>query len=200
MSITRRTRTLLGVSATLFSVITAAGLSMPTATAAPVVQVAQASGTEGLEPMLAAAYTQAENQAHAEGVALYINSGYRTPAEQQALWDEGVRTYGSPDQARRWVLPPNESTHVQGRAIDVGPRAGAQWLEANGNRWGLCRIYQNEWWHFELATGPGGACPALRADASEGGAAPAPSSPIPPVLPALPSIPLPPWSSGSFGL
>ncbi|MEV4237492.1 M15 family metallopeptidase [Nocardia sp. NPDC049737] len=173
---------------------------MPAATAAPVVQVANASGTEGLEPGLAGAYTLAENQAHAEGVALYINSGYRTPAEQQALWDDGVRTYGSPEEARRWVLPPNESTHVQGRAIDVGPQAGAQWLEANGNRWGLCRIYQNEWWHFELATAPGRACPALRADASEGGTAPAPSAPIPPVLPALPSIPLPPWLSGSFGL
>ncbi|WP_084508038.1 M15 family metallopeptidase [Nocardia pseudovaccinii] len=201
MSITLRTRTMLGVSAALFPVIVAAGLSMPTAAAAPIVQVAgNASGTEGLEPGLAAAYTQAENQAHAEGVGLYINSGYRTPAEQQALWDDGVRTYGSPEEARRWVLPPNESTHVQGRAIDVGPQAGAQWLEANGNRWGLCRIYQNEWWHFELATAPGGACPALRADASGGGTAPAPSSPIPPVLPGLPSIPVPPWSSGSFGL
>src|SRR5690242_11604992 len=129
MLITPRARTLLGIPAALFPVIVAAGLSMPTATAAPVEQVAgNASGTEGLEPGLAAAYTQAENQAHAEGVALYINSGYRTPDEQQALWDEGVRTYGSPDEARRWVLPPNESTHVQGRAIDVGPQAGAQWL------------------------------------------------------------------------
>ncbi|MEV6135488.1 M15 family metallopeptidase [Nocardia sp. NPDC051990] len=200
MLLTPRARALLGIPAGLFPVIVAAGLAMPTATAAPVEQVAgNASGTEGLEPGLAAAYMQAENQADAEGVALYINSGYRTPAEQQALWDDGVRTYGSPEEARRWVLPPNESTHVRGRAIDVGPQDGAQWLEANGNRWGLCRIYQNEWWHFELATAPGGACPALRVDASEGGAAPAPSLPIPPVLPMLPSIPLPPWLSGSSG-
>ncbi len=201
MLITPPARTLLGIPAALFPVIVAAGLSMPAATAAPVEKVAgNATGTEGLQPGLAAAYTQAESQAHAEGVALYINSGYRTPAEQQALWDDGVRNYGSPEEARRWVLPPNESTHVQGRAIDVGPQAGAQWLEAKGNRWGLCRIYQNEWWHFELATAPDGACPALRADASEGGTAPAPSSPIPPLLQALPSIPLPSWSSGSFGL
>jgi D-alanyl-D-alanine dipeptidase len=56
---------------------------------------------------------------------------------------------------------------VSGQAIDVGPRAGAQWLETNGNRWGLCRIYENEWWHFELATVPSMVCPPLRADASE---------------------------------
>ncbi|MGW0249668.1 M15 family metallopeptidase [Nocardia goodfellowii] len=149
--------------------------------------VAAAAGTEGLTPALAAAYTQAEEAARAEGVTLYINSGYRSPAEQQAMWEDGIATYGSPDEARRWVLPPEESTHVSGQAIDVGPQPGAQWLERNGNRWGLCRIYANEWWHFELATAPGGLCPALRADASE-----------PPPAPALPPQAMPP-NTGSAG-
>ncbi|WSG63155.1 M15 family metallopeptidase [Nocardia sp. NBC_01730] len=126
-----------------------------------------AAGTEGLEPRLALAYTLAEREARAQSVPLSITSGYRTPDEQQVLWDDGLATYGSPEATRRWVLPPAESTHVSGRAIDVGPQQGAQWLEANGNRWGLCRMFDNEWWHFELATVPGVDCPPMRPDASE---------------------------------
>nr|WP_083887589.1 M15 family metallopeptidase [Nocardia asiatica] len=127
--------------------------------------VGSATGTEGLDPALALAYTLAEREARAQGVPLSITSGYRTPAEQQALWEDGVATYG-PDDARRWVLPPEESTHVSGQAIDVGPQQGARWLEANGHRWGLCRTFENEWWHFELATAPGVECPPMRPDAS----------------------------------
>ncbi|CAM2758580.1 D-alanyl-D-alanine carboxypeptidase family protein [Skermania piniformis] len=64
------------------------------------------------------------------------------------------------------MLPPGESTHVRGEAIDVGPQNGAAWLEANGSRYGLCRTFANEWWHFELATVPGGVCPEMLPDAS----------------------------------
>ncbi|MFC3962708.1 M15 family metallopeptidase [Nocardia jiangsuensis] len=156
----------------------AAGLALaaPAAHAAPELPAAgaidqregigSATGTEGLNPALALAYTLAEGEAHAEGVPLSITSGYRGPAEQQALWDDGLATYGGPDEARRWVLPPDESTHVSGDAVDVGPLEGAQWLEANGYRWGLCRTFDNEWWHFELAAAPGTACPARIPDAS----------------------------------
>ncbi|MFF2549929.1 M15 family metallopeptidase [Nocardia sp. NPDC058058] len=122
--------------------------------------------TEGLDPLLASAYASAAAQAREEGVTIWITSGYRSPAEQQAMWEDGIRTYGSPEAARQWVLPPEESTHVSGQAIDVGPRAGAQWLEDNGNRWGLCRTYDNEWWHFELVTVPGMSCPARLPNAS----------------------------------
>lgn len=126
-----------------------------------------AAGTEGLNRPLAVAYTLAEDAAQDAGVPLVINSGYRTYAEQQALWEDGIATYGSPEAARRWVLPPEESTHVAGKAIDVGPPEGARWLEVNGNRWGLCRTYLNEGWHFELRTAPGAACPPMLPDASE---------------------------------
>lgn len=139
-------------------------LAGPTAQAAP--NAGSAAGTDGLDPALALAYTLAEREAQGSGVPLWIVSGYRTPAEQEGLWQDGLRTYGSPDVARRWVLPPNESTHVSGHAIDVGPQQGAQWLQANGSRYGLCRMYDNEWWHFELATAPGGVCPPILPDAS----------------------------------
>lgn len=125
------------------------------------------AGTAGLDPMLAGAYLLAQEQAQADGVPLSITSGYRSPGEQQQLWEDALHTYGDPDTARQWVLPPEQSTHVQGRAIDVGPPSGAAWLEANGSRWGLCRSYANEWWHFEMSTYPGGVCPPPVADATE---------------------------------
>ncbi|RPA20088.1 M15 family metallopeptidase [Gordonia sp. OPL2] len=134
--------------------------------------VEAAAGTAGLEPALALAYTQAADTARTEGISIWITSGKRSVAEQRQLWRDGIATYGSPGAARRWVLPPEQSPHVTGRAIDVGPRAGAAWLEAHGSRWGLCRTFVNEWWHFEVATIPGAPCPrmwpdaALRADRS----------------------------------
>lgn len=164
-------RILLVMSATAVPALLAAGAVAAPAGAAPVREeqreaAGSAEGSEGLDPVLALAYTLAEQDAHAEGVPLWITSGYRTPAQQQALWDDGVATYGGPDAARKWVLPPAESTHVSGQAIDVGPQAGAQWLAANGNRWGLCRTFDNEWWHFEITTFPGAPCPPMVADAS----------------------------------
>ncbi|WP_278264505.1 M15 family metallopeptidase [Nocardia sp. AG03] len=143
-----------------------AGLADAQPGAGPREQSQSAAGTEGLDPALAAAYTLAEQQAHAEGVPLSITSGYRTPEQQEQLWQDGLATYGDPAEARRWVLPPAESTHVSGHAIDVGPQVGAHWLETNGNRWGLCRTFDNEWWHFELVTVPGTPCPPTVPDAS----------------------------------
>ncbi|WP_227982478.1 M15 family metallopeptidase [Nocardia spumae] len=145
--------------------IALAGVAAPAAAEEPA-PTGSAAGTDGLEPMLATAYTLAERQAHQEGVPLWIASGHRSPAEQERLWEEGIATYGSPGAARQWVLPPDESTHVTGRAIDVGPEQGAQWLQDNGNRWGLCRTFDNEYWHFEVQTVPGGVCPPRWPDAS----------------------------------
>lgn len=125
-----------------------------------------APGTAGLQTDLAVAYTLAANDAHAAGVPLYINSGHRSVREQQQLWREGLATYGSPGEARKWVLPPNESTHVTGEAVDVAPRTGARWLQTNGYRYGLCRPFENEWWHFEFLTFPGTPCPPRIPDAA----------------------------------
>ncbi|MFC6012133.1 M15 family metallopeptidase [Nocardia lasii] len=157
-------RILVTVAAT--AALTAVGAGIADAHPALSEQSQSAEGTEGLDPALALAYTLAEQQAHAEGVPLSITSGHRTYEQQQWLWQDGLATHGTPEEARRWVLPPEESTHVSGHAIDVGPQFAAQWLETNGNRWGLCRTFDNEWWHFELATAPGAACPPRVADAS----------------------------------
>ncbi|WP_084759551.1 M15 family metallopeptidase [Nocardia mangyaensis] len=157
------------LTTTAAAAVTAVGLGIAAAEPGSIElreQTQSAAGTEGLDPSLAVAYTVAERQAHAEGVPLSITSGHRTYEQQQWLWNDGLATYGSPEEARRWVLPPEESTHVSGHAIDVGPQVGAQWLENNGYRWGLCRTFDNEWWHFELVTAPGAPCPPRAPDAS----------------------------------
>ncbi|MFF2084331.1 M15 family metallopeptidase [Nocardia sp. NPDC058176] len=160
-------RTLVTLTAAMVLTAVAGGLAGAHPGGTDLLEQSQsAAGTEGLDPALAAAYTLAEQQARAEGVPLSITSGYRTYEQQQWLWQDGLATYGSPEETRRWVLPPEESTHVSGRAIDVGPQVGAQWLETNGNRWGLCRTFDNEWWHFELVTAPGAPCPPRVPDAS----------------------------------
>jgi hypothetical protein len=100
--------------------------------------------------------------ARTDGVELTITSGWRSAEHQQRLFDDAVRKYGSRAEARHWVLPPEESAHVTGSAVDVGPPAGAAWLRANGERYGLCQVYANEPWHFErLAGAVGSRCPAL---------------------------------------
>ena len=42
------------------------------------------------------------------------------------------------------------SPHVQGAAIDVGPWAATDWLSEHGTAYGLCQVYANEPWHYEL--------------------------------------------------
>lgn len=116
---------------------------------------------EHLTPAMARAINRAIAAAAAAGVELRVTSGWRSRAKQQRLYDEAVAKYGSPAKARRWVLPPEESEHVNGAAVDVGPASGARWLEEHGVRFGLCRRYDNEYWHFELlARAKGSACPA----------------------------------------
>jgi hypothetical protein len=73
--------------------------------------------------------------------------------------------YGSETVARRYVSTPEKSAHVSGRAVDVAPTDAAYWLIQHGRDYGLCQIYANEVWHFELA-GPD--CPAPLTDASSG--------------------------------
>ncbi|QCB94786.1 D-alanyl-D-alanine carboxypeptidase family protein [Cellulomonas shaoxiangyii] len=123
------------------------------------------TGATGLHPDLERRLAAAREAAAADGVTLTLTSGLRTAAEQQELVDEAVDEYGAPE-AYRWVLPPERSAHVQGLAIDVGPTAGAYWLQEHGPDLGLCPTYVNEVWHFELLAEGAAACPEPRADSS----------------------------------
>lgn len=121
-----------------------------------------------IHPLLKARFEAAKVAAALDGVTLYITSGFRSQERQAKLFADAVKKYGDESEAAKWVLPAQFSHHPAGLAIDVNyPRdpAGAKWLEVNGSRFGLCRVYGNEWWHFEGVIGPGGICPAMSADA-----------------------------------
>ena len=119
-----------------------------------------------LDPGLRAAVQAAETAAKADGFEFVITSGWRSTAYQQALLDEAVVTYGSYDEARKWVNTPELSKHITGDAVDIGYTDANSWMSQHGADYGLCQIYANEMWHFELVTEPGGACPAQLTDSA----------------------------------
>ena len=117
----------------------------------------------GLTDGAMAAFTAARTEAlWRHGQLIGLTSGYRDPLVQQRLFDEEVRRSGSPASARMLVLPPAESSHVKGIALDVRPLEGARWLEEHGARYDLYRTYDNEWWHFEHRPDSGGTPPRRR--------------------------------------
>jgi hypothetical protein len=121
-----------------------------------------------LDPALREALRAASERAADDGEMLRVNSGWRSPALQERLLRDAVGTYGSLEEAARWVATPETSAHVSGDAIDVGPWDGADWLDRHGEAFGLCRIYVNEPWHFELRPdAPTAGCPRMYLDPTE---------------------------------
>jgi len=124
-------------------------------------------GVANLDPALLGALRRSALAAANDGVAFVVDSGWRSPAYQAHLLDEAISEYGSEREAARWVATPTTSAHVSGDAVDIGPREAAAWLSEHGAGYGLCQIYGNEAWHYELrpeATAHG--CPTMYADAT----------------------------------
>jgi D-alanyl-D-alanine carboxypeptidase len=124
-------------------------------------------GVAKLDPALLGALRQAATDAKDDGVELVVDSGWRSPEYQERLLHEAISEYGSEAEAARWVASPDRSAHVSGDAIDLG-RDAAAWLSEHGAAYGLCRIYGNESWHYELrpeAVDHG--CPPVYADPTQ---------------------------------
>jgi D-alanyl-D-alanine carboxypeptidase len=122
-------------------------------------------GVAKLDPDLLGALRQAATAAAGDGVEFYVDSGWRSPEYQERLLREAIAKYGSEAEATRWVATPTASPHVSGDAVDIGPSGAAAWLSEHGAAYGLCQIYDNEPWHFELRPGASGhGCPAMYAD------------------------------------
>ncbi|MEU4191854.1 M15 family metallopeptidase [Kribbella sp. NPDC026611] len=102
-----------------------------------------------LDAGLLTALRAAAKDAKGNGVEFVVNSGWRSRAYQEQLLDQAISKYGSRAEAARWVATPDTSPHVAGQAIDIG-KAAAAWLAKHGARYGLCQIYDNEPWHYEL--------------------------------------------------
>jgi D-alanyl-D-alanine carboxypeptidase len=122
-------------------------------------------GVANLDPDLLGALRQAATDAADDGVEFFVDSGRRSPAYQEQLLREAISEYGSEEEAARWVATPDRSPHVSGDAVDLGPSDATEWLSEHGAEYGLCQIYGNEPWHYELrpeAIDHG--CPPMYAD------------------------------------
>jgi zinc D-Ala-D-Ala carboxypeptidase len=122
-------------------------------------------GVANLDPALLGALRQAATDAADDGVAFFVDSGWRSPEYQEQLLHEAVSKYGSEEEAARWVATADTSAHVSGDAVDIGPSDATAWLSEHGAEYGLCQIYSNEPWHYELrpeAIDHG--CPPMYAD------------------------------------
>jgi zinc D-Ala-D-Ala carboxypeptidase len=124
-------------------------------------------GTANLDPALLGALRRAATDAARDGVEFHVDSGWRSWNYQAQLFRQAVSKYGSKAKAARWVAMPGTSSHESGDAVDLGP-VGATWLSEHGARYGLCQIYSNEPWHYELrpvAINRG--CPRMYADPAQ---------------------------------
>jgi hypothetical protein len=66
------------------------------------------------------------------------------------------------------VATAEASPHVSGDAIDIGQSNAATWLSEHGAEYGLCQIYRNEPWHYELRLeATEGGCPRRYADPTQ---------------------------------
>jgi hypothetical protein len=122
-------------------------------------------GVANLDPALLGAVRQAATDAADDGVEFFVDSGWRSPEYQNQLLREAVSEYGSEEEAARWVASADTSPHVSGDAVDIGHSDATAWLSEHGAVYGLCQIYSNEPWHYELrpeASDHG--CPPMYAD------------------------------------
>jgi zinc D-Ala-D-Ala carboxypeptidase len=125
----------------------------------------QYPGIANLDPDLLQALREAATDAADYGIEFLVDSGWRSPEYQNQLLHEAVSEYGSEEEAARWVATAGTSPHVSGDAVDIGHFDATAWLSEYGAQYGLCQIYRNESWHYELrpeAIDRG--CPRMYAD------------------------------------
>src|SRR5919202_6632106 len=102
-----------------------------------------------MRPDVAQAFDRMARAAAADGIGLIVNSGFRSDAEQAALFA------AHPDP--RWVAPPGQSLHRLATELDLGPAAAYGWLAANARRFGFVQRYSWEPWHYGYFRNPGSA-------------------------------------------
>jgi hypothetical protein len=101
---------------------------------------------EGMRPDVAAAFDLMAAAAAEAGIDLIVNSGFRSDAEQAALFA------ANPDP--RWVAPPGHSLHRCATELDLGPDSAYGWLAANASRFGFVQRYSWEAWHYGFDRSP----------------------------------------------
>lgn len=123
----------------------------------------------GLDESLRTALLEANNAAQAErDIEILLVDGWRSERYQDHLFEQAVIEYGSEDEASRWVKRGDESKHRLGLAVDIATADAMDWLNRFGGEYGLCQVYSNEAWHFELIADESGECPPQLTDGSAG--------------------------------
>ncbi len=119
-----------------------------------------------MRPDVALAFDRMAAAAEAGGVALTINSGYRSDAEQAVLWNR------HPDP--KWVARPGTSLHRFGTELDLGPPAAYAWLAAHAPTFHFIQRYSWEPWHYGYSlnaqSSPRGGTAAARSEPGDGAA------------------------------
>jgi hypothetical protein len=135
-----------GVTTTASAVAEAAAPAGGPSTAPPMASGGGYSGPlvyrqgEGMRPDVAAAFDRMAAAAARAGIALAIDSAFRSDAEQAALFA------AHPDP--KWVAPPGHSLHRCATELDLGPESAYGWLAANAARFGFVQRYSWEAWHY----------------------------------------------------
>ena len=100
----------------------------------------------GMRPDVAQAFDAMAAAASKSGHALLVNSGFRSDAEQAALFA------ANPDP--RMVARPGTSLHRCATELDLGPSSAYGWLAANAQSFGFVQRYSWEAWHYGYVRGP----------------------------------------------
>ena len=82
----------------------------------------------------------------APGISLLVVSGFRSDAEQAALFA------AHPDPT--WVAPPGHSLHRCATELDLGPDPPTAGSRRNASRFGFVQRYSWEAWHYGFEAGP----------------------------------------------
>jgi hypothetical protein len=101
---------------------------------------------EGMRPDVGSAFDRMAAAAAGAGLSLVVNSGFRSDAEQAALFA------AHPDPT--WVAPPGHSLHRCATELDLGPEGAYGWLAANAARFGFVQRYSWEPWHYGFDGAP----------------------------------------------
>lgn len=98
-----------------------------------------------VEVHTAIAYHRMAHAAAASGVFLRVVSGFRTMAQQRALYAAYRAGHGN------LAAPPGYSNHQSGHALDLNTsRSGVyRWLAFHGRAYGFKRTVASEAWHWE---------------------------------------------------
>ena len=135
-----------------------AELSVPADAGAAYPATASGGGYDGplayrqgkpMRPDVALAFDRMEKAARGAGVALTVNSGFRSDAEQARLFAANPNP--------KWVARPGTSLHRLGTELDIGPPSAYGWLAANAARFGFVKRYAWEPWHWGYTRNPGSA-------------------------------------------